>query len=73
MLGGFNTGPPIQFAKFQEFSNMRALRIFERKVLFSVLSSRTIFERDLCSSDSVTKFATQKSWVFLDCITFVDG
>ena len=47
-------------------------RIFERaspsdfrtQGSFSVLNSRTIFERDLPSSDSVAKFATQKPWVF---------
>ena len=50
---------PSQFAKSQEFSNVRALQIFKRNVLFSVLNSRTIFERDLRSSDSVAKFATQ--------------
>ena len=37
----------IQFAKSQEVSNVRALQIFEHKVLFSVLNSRIIFERDL--------------------------
>ena len=42
-----------QFAKSQEFSNVGALQIFERKVLLSALSSRTIFEGDLLSSDSV--------------------
>ena len=34
-------------------------QIFERKVLLSALNSRTIFERDLLSSDSVAKSATQ--------------
>ena len=55
-----------QSAKSQEFSNVRALQIFERKVLFSLLNRRTIFDRDLRSSDSVAKFATQKPWVFWD-------
>ena len=53
----------LQFAKSQEFPNVRALQIFERRVLFSVLNSRTIFEHHLCSSDSVAKFATQNSSV----------
>ena len=36
----------FQFAKSQQFSNVRVLQIFERKVLLSVLNSRTILERD---------------------------
>ena len=55
-----------QFAKSQEFSNVWVLQIFERKVLLSTLNSRKIFERDILSSDSVAKSATQKPWVFRD-------
>ena len=58
--------PSAQFVKSQEFSNVRALQIFERKVLLSILNSRKIFERDLLSSDSIAKFATQKPWLFWD-------
>ena len=49
--------------KIQEYSNVRAPHIFEGKFLVSVLNSRTIFEHDLLSSDSVTKSATEKPWV----------
>ena len=49
----------FQFAKSHEFSNVRVFQIFEHNVLFSVLNSSTIFERDFLSSDSVAKFATQ--------------
>ena len=38
---------------------MRALQIFERKVLLSILNSGKIFEGDLLSSDSVAKSATR--------------
>ena len=50
----------FQFAKSQEFLNVRTLQIFERKVFLTVLNSRKIFERDILSSDSVAKCATQK-------------
>ena len=56
----FVNNPWSQFAKSEEFSNMGALHIFERKALLSVLNSRTIFERNLLSLDSVTKSVTQK-------------
>ena len=61
----------VQFAKSQEFSNVRALQIFERKVLLSILNSRKIFKRDLRSSDSVAKFETQKSW-FSETVLFIE-
>ena len=56
----FVNNPWSQFAKSEEFSNVGALHIFERKALLSVLNSRTIFERNLLSLFSVTKSATQK-------------
>ena len=62
--GTYSRAALVQLAKSQEFSNVRAIQVFERKILFSVLNSGTIFERDLRSSDSVAKFATQKTWVF---------
>ena len=52
----------VQFAKCQEFWNVCALQIFERKVLLSELSSGTVFESDRLSSGSVAKPA----WVFWD-------
>ena len=58
----------IQFAESQEFSNVWALQSLERNVLLSVLNSRTIFERDLLSSESVAKSTTPKPWVFRDWI-----
>ena len=56
----------FQFAKSEEFSNVWALQILERKVLLSVLNSRKIFKRDILLSNSVEKSATQKSSVFCD-------
>ena len=39
---------------------------FRTQGSFIHMNSRKIFERDLLSSDSVAKFATQKPWVFWD-------
>ena len=36
-----------------------------------MLNGRKIFERHLLSSDSVAKSATQKPWVFWDCIAYI--
>ena len=41
-----------RYAKSKVFSNVRALQIFERKVLLSILN-RKIFERNLLSLDKV--------------------
>ena len=59
-----HSGSVHSVCESQEVSNVRALQIFERKVLSSISTSGKIFEGDLRSSDSVAKFATQKSWVF---------
>ena len=54
----------IQFTKSQEFSNVKAIQIFERRVLLTVLNGRKIFKLDILLSGSVTKSATQKPWDF---------
>ena len=45
-------------------SNVRALQNFRTQGSFIHINSGKIFERDLVSSDSVAKSATQKPWVF---------
>ena len=59
-MGSFVLFMSLQVVTTQEVSNVRALQIFERKVLLSILNSRKRFERDLLSSDSVAKSATRK-------------
>ena len=60
----FVNNPWSQFGNSEEFSNIGALHIFERKVLLSVLNSRTIFECNLLSPDLCHKICDTKACVF---------
>ena len=55
----------IQFAKCQEFANVQAPEVFERKILLSVSNSEKIFKTDILSSDSVSNSATYSAFGFL--------
>ena len=70
----FSLQNPKKLRTFElsRLSNVRALQTFERSSppdfrtqgSFIHINSGQIFERDLVSSDSVAKSATQKRWVF---------
>ena len=62
---------PYRFAKSQEFSNVRALQIFQCKVLLSISNSRKTFERDLPSPDSAQNLQNENLW-FSETDTLLD-
>ena len=60
----------IQFAKSQEFPDVWALEIFERKVLLTILNSKNIFECDILSPEC-PKICDTKTLCFLRQNTIV--